>query len=175
MKIPPSRPDDSPRASDAQKGITVCPSDEKWGSARAPICYSPDPVIVGCGIDVVDIRRVERVLARRGRRFRERVFTERERADCEAFRRPGPQLALRFAAKEAGMKAIGTGWRRGVTWRDFEVVPHPDRRELRLSGRASEIAHEQGSDRVWLAAGLTRTHAIAQVVLERTTGARTES
>jgi holo-[acyl-carrier protein] synthase len=124
-------------------------------------------VIVGCGIDVVEIRRVERVLARRGRRFRERVFTQRERKDCESLRRPGPQLALRFAAKEAGMKAIGTGWRRGVAWRDFEVVCRPNGRELRLSGRAAEIARERGSGRVWLAAALTRTHAVAQVVLER--------
>jgi holo-[acyl-carrier protein] synthase len=66
------------------------------------------------------------------------------------------------------MKAIGTGWRGGVTWRDFEVVSGPGGLEMRLSGRAAEVAEGQGAGRVWLAAAVTRTHAIAQVVLEST-------
>jgi holo-[acyl-carrier protein] synthase len=127
-------------------------------------------VVLGCGIDVVEVCRVERALARRGERFRRRVFTSREQADCEALRRPAPQLALRFAAKEAGMKAIGTGWRRGVTWQDFEVFSGPHGLGMRLSGRAAEVAEEQGAGRVWLAAAVTRTHAIAQVVLESAPG-----
>jgi holo-[acyl-carrier protein] synthase len=115
----------------------------------------------------VDVSRVERALSRRGRRFRERVYTERERAGYSASRRSVSELALRFAAKEAGMKAIGTGWRRGVTWRDFEVLPGECGLEIHLSGRAAEIARERGADRVWLAASVTRSHAVAQVVLER--------
>lgn len=127
-------------------------------------------MIVGCGVDVVDVARVERVLARRGPRFRARVLTERERRDCEGGRRPASRVALRFAAKEAGMKAIGTGWRRGVSWRDFEVIRGPAGYEMRLSGRAAAFAEARGSDRIWLTAALTRSHAVAQVVLERTAG-----
>lgn len=123
-------------------------------------------VIVGSGIDIIEIARIERALERRRRRFSERVFTERERSDCERRRRPGPHFALRFAAKEAGMKAIGTGWRRGVRWRDFEVIEGRDGLELRLSGRASEFAARRGGQRAWLGTSRTRTHAVAQVVLE---------
>jgi holo-[acyl-carrier protein] synthase len=118
----------------------------------------------------VDVARVEGVLSRRGDRFRARVLTDREREDCAASGRPALQTALRFAAKEAGMKAIGTGWRRGVSWRDFEVVRSPEGLEMRLSGRAAEFAQARGSHRVWLAAALTRTHAIAQVLLEGSGG-----
>jgi holo-[acyl-carrier protein] synthase len=128
-------------------------------------------VIVGSGIDIVEVGRVEGVLRRRGARFRERVFTERERVDCDRRAHPGPHFALRFAAKEAGMKAVGTGWRRGVGWRDFEVIEAARGLEIRLSGRALHFARERGGDRVWLAASTQRTHAIAEVVLERTGGA----
>ncbi len=127
-------------------------------------------MIVGCGIDVVEIARVERALARRGERFRRRVFTDAERRDCERRGRPGPHFALRFAAKEAGMKAIGTGWRRGVGWRDFEVVEQDGALELRLHGHAARFAAERGSVHAWLGASRTRTHAVAQVVLEAAGG-----
>ena len=125
-------------------------------------------MIVGSGIDIVDVSRIERVLARRGRRFRERVFTERERADCDRRARPAPHFALRFAAKEAGMKAVGTGWRRGVRWRDFEVIEGERGLEIVLSGRALHFARERGGDRAWLAGSTQRTHAVAEVVIERT-------
>jgi holo-[acyl-carrier protein] synthase len=127
-------------------------------------------VIVGNGIDIVEIARIERALARRGGRFRARVFTALERRDCERRRRPGPHFALRFAAKEAGMKAMGTGWRDGVGWHDFEVVEAETGLEIRISGRSSELAAERRSERAWLGASTTRTHAVAQVLLERTEG-----
>jgi holo-[acyl-carrier protein] synthase len=123
-------------------------------------------VIVGSGIDIVEIARVERTLARHGERFLERLLTPRERAQCERRQRPGPHLALCFAAKEAGMKAIGTGWRRGVRWRDFEVVGTESGLELRLAGRALEFARARGGEHVWLGGSFTRTHAVAHVVLE---------
>lgn len=123
-------------------------------------------MIVGSGIDIVEIARVERALARRGQRLRLRLFTPLERKECERRRHPGPHLALRFAAKEAGMKAVGTGWRRGVAWRDFQVVEGPHGLELELTGRALEFSRRRGADRVWLAATFTREHAMAQVVLE---------
>jgi holo-[acyl-carrier protein] synthase len=128
-------------------------------------------VIVGSGIDIVEVERVEGVLRRRGKRFRERVFTERERVDCDRRQNPAPHFALRFAAKEAGMKAVGTGWRRGVGWRDFEVIEGPHGLEIELSGRALHFARERGGDRVWIAASTQRTHAVAEVVLERTSAA----
>lgn len=128
-------------------------------------------MIVGSGIDIVEVERVEGVLRRRGKRFRERVFTERERLDCDRRLNPAPHFALRFAAKEAGMKAVGTGWRRGVGWRDFEVIEGPHGLEIRLSGRALHFARERGGDRVWIAASTQRTHAVAEVVLERTSAA----
>ena len=124
------------------------------------------PVIVGAGIDIVAVARIEAALARRGDRFRERVFTEAEVRECGSRRRAAPQFALRFAAKEAGMKAIGTGWRDGVAWRDFETLERGGRFELRVSGRALELARERGFERAWLGASWTRTHAVAHVVIE---------
>jgi holo-[acyl-carrier protein] synthase len=128
-------------------------------------------VIIGGGIDVVEIARVERALARRGERLRERVYTPRELADCARRVRSSPHFALRFAVKEAGMKAIGTGWRRGVAWRDFETLETPRGLELVIHGRALEIARERGFARAFLGASYTRTHAFAQIVLESDGGA----
>ena len=120
-------------------------------------------MIVGSGIDLVEIARVARALERRGARILRRVYTERERADCERRAQPAPWFALRFA-----VKAGGTGWRRGVGWRDFELLERERGYELRLTGRALEVGKERGFDRAWVATSLTRTHALAHVVLERT-------
>jgi holo-[acyl-carrier protein] synthase len=79
-------------------------------------------LILGIGTDLIDIRRVERTLARFGARFCERVFTEVERARAERAANPAAAYAKRYAAKEACAKALGTGFRRGVYWRDIGVI-----------------------------------------------------
>ena len=97
-------------------------------------------MILGCGIDVLEIERLERAFGRRGEALRDRLYTPRELEDCIGRGRALRHFALRFAVKEAGMKAIGTGWARGVTWRDFETLETRGGLELRLHGLASELA-----------------------------------
>jgi holo-[acyl-carrier protein] synthase len=126
-------------------------------------------LIVGSGIDVVEIARVARALERHGGRFAARVFTLGERDACSRWARPAPQFALRFAAKEAVMKAVGTGWARGVRWADIEVVmgSEPDAAPtLRLHGRVAELAVARGGARLHLALSRSRSHAMAVVLLE---------
>ena len=79
-------------------------------------------MIVGIGVDLCEVDRMEAAIARHGERFLARIYTEAERAYCESKPNRMERFAGRFAAKEAAMKAIGTGWRRGVGWRDFEVT-----------------------------------------------------
>lgn len=126
-------------------------------------------MIVGTGIDVIEIARVERAMHHSGERFARRVFAPGEIAACRACRLSGPQFAVRFAVKEAVMKALGTGWGRGVRWVDIETVvqiPGSTRRlGLRLHGRAAELAAERGA-RPHLSVSRTRSHALALVLLE---------
>jgi holo-[acyl-carrier protein] synthase len=79
-------------------------------------------MILGVGSDLIDIRRIEAAITRFGDRFIDRIFTEAERRRCERRANPGPSYARRFAAKEAAAKALGTGFRSGVFWRDLGVV-----------------------------------------------------
>jgi holo-[acyl-carrier protein] synthase len=96
-------------------------------------------VILGIGSDLADIRRIEATLERFGDRFLARCFTELERRKASSRHAPGPTLARRFAAKEACSKALGTGLRRGVFWRDMEVVNLPSGAPtMRLTGGAAE-------------------------------------
>ena len=94
-------------------------------------------MIIGLGSDLVDIRRIERVIGQYGYRFLERIFTEAERARCEGRANRAASYARRFAAKEACAKALGTGFRRGVFWRDLGVVNLTSGRPtMRLTGGA---------------------------------------
>lgn len=96
-------------------------------------------MILGIGSDLCDIRRIERSLERFGERFTHRVFTEGERRRSDRRKARAPSYARRFAAKEACAKALGTGIRRGVFWRDMEVVNAPGGRPtMRLTGGALE-------------------------------------
>ena len=124
-------------------------------------------MIVGTGIDVAEVARLEQAVTRHGQRFLERVFTAREIAYCERHRNRFERYAARFAAKEAGMKALGVGWRGGVRWRDLEVVnQRGGKPELRLSGVAARIAHKHKVRNVALSLTHTQTQAVAQVILE---------
>ena len=121
--------------------------------------------ILGIGIDAADIPRVERAIARYGDRFVHRIFTEAEIAYCSSKHRPAPHYAGRFAAKEAAMKALGTGLARGVSWRDIEVVRGGG--PPRLVFRGAALAHFQrlGATSSLLTITHAETLALAQVVL----------
>ena len=129
-------------------------------------------MIVGSGIDVIEIARIERALARRGERFARRVFASREIAFCQARGHAAAHFAVRFAVKEAVMKAVGTGWARGVRWIDIETLPGavPGVLGLKLHGRVAELAAERahnGEDVcAQLAVSRSRSHAMALVLLE---------
>jgi holo-[acyl-carrier protein] synthase len=124
-------------------------------------------MVIGLGTDLIEIERIERSVARFGERFLERVFTPGEIAYCHAKKGSAESFAARFAAKEAGAKALGTGISRGVSWREFEVKRKPGQRpELHLSGRAAEIARELGVRRMSLSLTHSREMSMAVVVAE---------
>ena len=124
-------------------------------------------MVIGLGTDLIEIERIERSVARFGQRFLERVFTPGEIAYCHAKKGSAESFAARFAAKEAGAKALGTGISRGVSWKEFEVKRKPGQRpELHLSGRAAEIARELGVKRMSLSLTHSRQMSMAVVVAE---------
>lgn len=124
-------------------------------------------MVIGLGTDLIEIERIERSVARFGERFLERVFTPGEIAYCHAKKGSAESFAARFAAKEAGAKALGTGISRGVGWKDFEVRRLPGQRpELHLSGRALEIAEALGIRRLSLSLTHSRAMSMAVVVAE---------
>ena len=123
--------------------------------------------IVGVGLDATDIDRITEVIERYGDRFLRRIFTDGEIAYCTRRRVPAIHFAGRFAAKEAGMKAIGTGWKRGVRWQDFEVVNLPSGRPtLKLHGEAARIAGQLGVKVISLSITHTADLGMAHVILE---------
>lgn len=124
-------------------------------------------MIVGLGIDVAEVDRMEAAVRRHGNRFLERIFTAREIAYCQRKKNPYERYAARFAAKEAAMKALGTGWRGGVRWQDFEVVNLPSGRPtLRLAGVAAKLAGKLQVRNISLSITHTDSQAFAQVILE---------
>lgn len=125
-------------------------------------------MIIGTGIDLCEVDRMEKAIAAQyGRRLVERVFTPLEIAYAESKANKFERYAARFAAKEAGMKALGTGWRGGLTWRDLEVSNLPSGRPtLRLYGKAAEVAATLGVRHISLSLTHTAALAMALVVLE---------
>jgi holo-[acyl-carrier protein] synthase len=124
-------------------------------------------MIVAIGIDIVGIERMEEVFARHGERFRNRIFTQAEIDYCE--RRPSrlESYAARFAAKEAAMKALGTGWGKGVGWQDIEVIrAETGAPIIQLHGQALKRMRELGAQKAHLSLTHSRDIAMAQVILE---------
>jgi holo-[acyl-carrier protein] synthase len=123
--------------------------------------------ILGHGIDAVDIARIQRMLSDHTDRFLDRCFTPEERARGQSTRRYAQHIAARFAAKEAAMKALGTGLTSGVAWTDFSVrVDAAGRPLLHVSGKAAEIAQAQGISRWHVSLTHTDSLAIASVIAE---------
>ena len=124
-------------------------------------------MIVGTGIDIAEVPRVAASIERFGRRFLERVFTPEEIRYCESKANKTERYAGRFAAKEAAMKAIGTGWSRGVTWQDVEVQRVPGQRPtMAFHGKAAEFFRQLVASRAHLLITHTQESAMAQVILE---------
>ena len=125
-------------------------------------------MIISIGIDIIEVRRVHETIARTPR-FAERVFTAAERAYCQSRGAAAAQhYAARFAAKEAALKALQTGWRGGISWQDVEVSARESGAPVILfNGRARELFAASGATAVHLSIAHTSEHAIAEVILEK--------
>jgi holo-[acyl-carrier protein] synthase len=125
-------------------------------------------VIISIGIDIIEVARIREVLARTPR-FAERVFTAAERAYCDGRGAVAAQhYAARFAAKEAMLKALQTGWRGGIAWQDVEIAAQESGAPyLIFHGQVQELFEKSGATAAHLSISHTSEHAIAQVVLEK--------
>ncbi len=124
-------------------------------------------MIIGTGIDLAEVGRIRDAIGRHGPRFLERIYTAGERAYVERKANKFERYAARFAAKEAAMKAIGTGWRGGVKWQDFEVSNlRSGKPTLILHGKAAEYAERLGVKHVALSMTHTAEQGMAMVILE---------
>jgi holo-[acyl-carrier protein] synthase len=124
-------------------------------------------MIVGTGIDIAEVPRIAESIERFGERFLRRVFTEEEIRYCDSKANRVERYAARFAAKEAAMKALGTGWNRGVRWRDIEVFRPPGGRPtIKFHGVAAEFAAKLGTKNIALSISHTPELAIANLILE---------
>jgi holo-[acyl-carrier protein] synthase len=124
-------------------------------------------MIVGTGIDIAEVPRIAQSIERFGERFLQRIFTPGEIRYCDSKANRVERYAARFAAKEAAMKALGTGWNHGVRWRDCEVTRMPGGRPtLSFHGKAAEFAAKLGTKNIALSLTHTKEQAMAQVILE---------
>ncbi len=124
-------------------------------------------MIVGMGADIAEVERVRAAIERHGESFLRRVFTASEIAYCEKHRNKFERYAGRFAAKEAAMKALGTGWRHGVRWQDIEIMREDSGKPtLELRGAAGEIAKRLGVKQISMTITHTTKEALAQVIFE---------
>ena len=117
------------------------------------------------GVDLVECARLAEAIERHGERFLRRVFTDGERAYCRGRKREIEHLAGRFAAKEAVLKVLGTGWRNGISWTDIEVVNLPSGQpRVQLAGRCRQLADELGLSAIVISISHTASHAIASAI-----------
>src|SRR3954463_15557664 len=124
-------------------------------------------MIVGTGVDIAEVPRIQASIERFGERFLRRVFTDGEIKYCDSKVNKAERYAARFAAKEAALKAIGTGLHHGISWREVEVTRMPGGRPtIAFHGVAAGFAAKLGMKRAHLSLSHTREHAIAYVVLE---------
>ncbi len=124
-------------------------------------------MILGTGVDIAEVSRIRESIERFGDRFLHRIFTDSEISYCEQKATRFESYAARFAAKEAGMKALGTGWSHGVRWRDIEVVrPKGQRPTVQFHGEAAAIAAKLGTKNIALSLTHTSEQALANVILE---------
>jgi len=129
--------------------------------------YNRPGMIKSIGTDIIELDRVARVHFEHGRRFLQKLFTDEEQAYFARWADPVPRVAGRFAAKEAVMKALGTGWSNGVRWRDIEVARLPSGApEVRLHGRCREIFESLGASRIHCTITHSRDYAMAVVIFE---------
>jgi holo-[acyl-carrier protein] synthase len=124
--------------------------------------------MIAHGVDITDVSRIAAMIQSHGDAFWSRVFTAGERAYCEQnVKRCAEHAAARFAAKEAAMKCLGTGWRDGIAWTDFEVVREPSGRPvLSVSGEAARVASGLGITRWHVSLSHTDATAVASVIAE---------
>jgi len=121
--------------------------------------------VLAHGVDLIECRRIAEILERHGERFVERILTSRERVYVCSRRLPIPHLAGRFAAKEAILKALGTGWRGRVSWHDMEIInDSAGRPSVALTGESSRIAERLGIRRVLISITHTKDHAVASAI-----------
>ena len=121
--------------------------------------------IVGHGVDIIEVDRIRRMLVDHPDRFVARTFTAAEVAYAEREKRQAEVYAGRFAAKEAVMKVLGTGWRRGVTFQDIEILQHPTGEPyVVLHGTTAEVARERGIARIWVSISHIKDLATASAI-----------
>lgn len=121
--------------------------------------------IVGIGTDICECARIARMIERHGEAFLTKVYTPREIAYCRPHREQAVSFAGRWAAKEAILKALGTGWARGIEWTNLEVLNEPNGQPLvHLAGRASAVAAERGIAKILISISHTDSHAVAFAV-----------
>jgi holo-[acyl-carrier protein] synthase len=121
--------------------------------------------IVGHGVDVIEVERIRKMMADHPEHFIQRTFTEKEVAYAEREARQAEVYAGRFAAKEAVMKTLGTGWRRGVAFQEIEILEHPSGEPyVVLHGRTAEAARERSIARLWISISHIRDLAVASAI-----------
>lgn len=124
-------------------------------------------MVIGVGMDIQEISRVERAIERGGTTFLKKTFTEKETLYCQKQKRSGQHFAGRFCSKEAFFKALGTGWAKGIKWSEVEVIRKQSGcPQIVLSGQAKLLAKEAKVKKIWLSLSHSEGYAAATVVLE---------